>query len=69
MAWLSDHEQFVNAIAFKDSGTIGWLVKVALQNKKGIHKIVHQLELSFQGLYNVKSFMKDNSFSQLVAQS
>ncbi len=53
---LSDHERFMNAIAFSDLDSINRLVAVAVRNHKGVREIVHRIELALEGKYNVKSF-------------
>ncbi|OJT07676.1 hypothetical protein TRAPUB_1455, partial [Trametes pubescens] len=55
---LSDHERFMNAIAFSDLNSINRLVAVAVRNHKGVREIVHRIELALEGKYNVKSFQE-----------
>lgn len=55
-ARVSDHERFMNAIAFGDVEGVARLVRVALNNHKGPREVVHRLELAIEGKYHVKSF-------------
>lgn len=55
-ARLSDHERFMDAVAFGDVEGVTRLVRVALNNNKGPREILRRLELAIEGKYAVKSF-------------
>jgi hypothetical protein len=53
---MTEHKQFMSAIALSDAPRLSRLIQVAINNHASTQEIVRHIQMANDGLYHVKSF-------------